>query len=235
MKQIYCYLFLILSLFAISSFADTSTSPSTISVKGAAKLYIPINQVILEIEVKARGKTAKLTEEKGYQLGLKLKKVFQKFGINNKSITKSSTNFNEDIQYENKKKISKFVFRLNYRVFLGNIKLIDAFREECIKAGAIYFNTLDLINNDRAKYERQVTKMAYRDAIEKAQVILQGSGLKLGVPITIHSNYIQDYHKSPTEGIGDGGDFERELLLQQQEFYISKTINVAFNIEREGI
>jgi len=238
MKLRYFWLICILSLLEIQAFAGTNnTAQHTISVNGHAKLNIPIDQVKLGVGVTVYGKSPQKIEEKGYQIGIKLKSIFKKYQINESSITASRTTLNSDNNYddEGKVKTERYYFYLHYSVLINDIKLIDAFRKECIKAGAKQFDTLELLSRGRSDYEAKAKRMAYQNAKEKAQAIISGSGLKLGKPVSIDSRYSSDYatDNNDNEGLGAVSvtPIDRESLLQQKQFFIEEKINVVFSIE----
>ena len=131
-------------------FADTGkVQQGTIAVHGNAVLYIPIDRVDLRVTSHIKGKSPQEAEQKGYQVGVKLKTVFKKFGITEKAIKKSKVGVHIEGDYYNRKKDREYVFDMECLFEFQQFDLIDTFREECIKAGAAEFSTAGFINIKR--------------------------------------------------------------------------------------
>ena len=86
MKLTYYWLVFITLFFGTQAFAEMKHE---ISVVGVATLYIPVNRLLIDINIKVEGQDSSKVEEQGYQRGIDLKKVFQNYGINEQFIINS--------------------------------------------------------------------------------------------------------------------------------------------------
>jgi uncharacterized protein YggE len=239
-KQAYFITALVLMVFVLGNLAVAAesgqTKDSLISVKGTSELYVPADLAHLNFSAVSYGKSPKEAENNGYKVGIKFKNILTKYGVQEKMLTLGKAQLQSFYQSESEGGKKMFSFSMDYGFTLKGFKVIDTLRQELVEAGASEFKISKLANSKMPQFEAKVRQLAYQNAKQQAQEILQTSGLKLGAPLYIEANPSRyKYGEDASEGLGsiatpDENMVKREPLFQQQQLHLKAELEVSFKV-----
>ena len=196
MKSI--YLFLLSSLFAISSSAQVSPNPypRNITVNGSAEMEITPDEIYVQVHLKEYEKKG------GGKIGIeKIRQDFltavRSLGLPDSSLTVAgydANNYNPWWRKKNKKE--ELYAAMTYQVKLRSTAQVDQLVDKLDDNATQNFYISRTTHSKLEEFRRNLKIQAVRAAREKADYLAEAANAKVGVPITINEpgEYYQPYY-----------------------------------------
>lgn len=175
----------------------------TISVSGTGTVSLDADMVSFRIEVSETAETTALAQQETNRKMSTILAILRENGIEDKDISTTALNFSTNYSWRDgvQTKIGEEVSQTVYvRLYSVDVfaPLADAIGSSV--SGISFYNvTFDSTNRKAA--ENQARELAYKDAMEKAQIYAKAAGLELGDPISIQDGYSSYARNSLDTGV----------------------------------
>lgn len=175
----------------------------TISVSGTGTVSLDADMVSFRIEVSETAETTALAQQETNRKMSTILAILRENGIEDKDISTTALNFSTNYSWKDgvQTKIGEEVSQTVYvRLYSVDVfaPLADAIGSSV--SGISFYNvTFDSTNRKAA--ENQARELAYKDAMEKAQIYAKAAGLELGDPISIQDGYSSYARNSLDTGV----------------------------------
>lgn len=151
-----------------------------IKVTGAGSVTVKANEIIIQLGVMTRNKSAQVAQQENAAITTQLIAGLNKIGIENSQIqTSSYTVLPYYRTFENQQNLEGFEINHQLEVTLKDMGAIGAVLDTAFQSGANTTQNLIFKVSDQSKYYKEALSMAVKDAIQKAKVIAR----TLGIPI----------------------------------------------------
>lgn len=188
MKKIFVVFSVLVLL--LCSCATFNKNTSQVSVSGTGTVTLKADMVSFTINVsetaETTGKAQQLANEKLSQILT----ILRSYKILEKDISTTALNFSSEYEWNSDIQKSVKVGENVSQTLSVKMKDLDSFGLLLDELGSrvtgISFYNVSFDCEDREEAKKQARELAYQDALEKAQIYAEQSGLKLGKPITIN-------------------------------------------------
>jgi uncharacterized protein YggE len=224
-------LLLLCLVFGNTCFAQTT--PRTIKVTGSCEYNLSPNEIIIQLDFQEYFTDAAETKASKVKLEVIQEKIMAsltKAGVKKDKITEGGVTVVRPYKHnvETKRRLNKTLY-----VCVGNvaefIKLTRTLEEDDMFDQIVtVFQVSEFKHTDKNTYLTKSRSEAYKDAVEKATLILSQSGQKLGKVVTV-----TEVNKYPNNDKGSFYSFDNAPKDNSgfAPLVISYTVEVTFEIE----
>jgi uncharacterized protein YggE len=250
MKRIFV-LFLAFTFWAVLSNpclgVDNETLPRLINVSGEAEVKVVPDEVILTLGVETWNKDLNLAKELNDERVQKILALANLFKIDSKDVQTGYIAIEPRYDEEyNKKNFIGFFVRKDIVITLKDISKFEDLLSGSLNAGAYYVRGIQFRATELRKYRDQARKLAIKAAREKATMLAEELGERVGAPYSIteqpdhwYSGY--DGWRNSRSGLltqnviqnaGDPANASLDALAPGQ-ISIRAAVSVSFQLVRE--
>ncbi|HYW35905.1 MAG TPA: SIMPL domain-containing protein [Balneolaceae bacterium] len=220
----YLLIFLSFLLFTHTSKPHPNHSLS-VSVTGSVKL--PADQLNFNINMNAEGKTP----QAAYNMHKKREKVLvnllDKFNIQDKNIHYEPVSISKRVSRSNNQSDTTYITQQNVQLVLTDFNAFEQIQIGLIQHHFDNFNA-QFTSSQIEKGENEALKAAIRKAHQKAKLIADQAGVKLGAVQNIH--YQTEHNISPGVNFKAVRSTSSNMLKYQQTITVSANISIDYCI-----
>jgi len=183
----------VLTLAALTSCHTLSndTSMTTVSISGTGTIYLKADIVTFSINVNETAPTTAEAQQAANKKMTAILDILRKFNIEDDKISTTALNFNSEYYWDNGQqiKVGESVSQTVY-VTMEDIDSFPALSDELgSKLNGISFYNVRFDSSQKIKASAQARELAYRNALEKAELYAKTAGLEVVRPVSISEGY----------------------------------------------
>ena len=183
----------VLTLAALTSCHTLSndTSMTTVSISGTGTIYLKADIVTFSINVNETAPTTAEAQQAANKKMTAILDILRKFNIEDNKISTTALNFNSEYYWDNGQqiKVGESVSQTVY-VTMEDIDSFPALSDELgSKLNGISFYNVRFDSSQKIKASAQARELAYRNALEKAELYAKTAGLEVVRPVSISEGY----------------------------------------------
>ena len=183
----------VLALAALTSCHTLSndTSMTTVSISGTGTIYLKADIVTFSINVNETAPTTAEAQQAANKKMTAILDILRKFNIEDDKISTTALNFNSEYYWDNGQqiKVGESVSQTVY-VTMEDIDSFPALSDELgSKLNGISFYNVRFDSSQKIKASAQARELAYRNALEKAELYAKTAGLEVVRPVSISEGY----------------------------------------------
>jgi len=185
----------VLALAALSSCSTLSGNSgeqtTSVSISGNGTIYLKADIVTFSINVNETKATTAEAQQAANKKMTAILDILRKFGIEDDKISTTALNFSTEYYWDNGKqeKIGESVSQTVY-VTMEDIDAFPQLSDELgTKLNGISFYNVRFDSSQKAKASEQARELAYKDALQKAELYAKAAGLQVVRPVSISEGY----------------------------------------------
>ena len=183
----------VLTLAALTSCHTLSndTSMTTVSISGTGTIYLKADIVTFSINVNETAPTTAEAQQAANKKMTAILDILRKFNIEDDKISTTALNFNSEYYWDNGQqiKVGESVSQTVY-VTMEDIDSFPSLSDELgSKLNGISFYNVRFDSSQKIKASAQARELAYRNALEKAELYAKTAGLEVVRPVSISEGY----------------------------------------------
>lgn len=203
-----------------------------IRVSGKATISVVPDQATFTFAIEGRGeKLASLKQDIDSRTAALLR-LCRSLGIDNKKLTATEVSIRPQYNYQNRAFVGYTVSR-TVNVVLTDLGNYSALVSGAIAAGITTIRNITVDSSDRDRLQRDALDAAVRDAHDKAQILAQGAGVKLGKVLSIAEAGVPventSYRLLQTEAMPAGN----AAVVEPGEISITALVTVVYALVAE--
>lgn len=197
MKRFFRLIFTTALVFLLFSCLE-NTDARTISVSGSGAVQVIPDRAVLELSVVTWNPSVSVASNENAALMTKVQKALESAGVPKDSYSTSNYSIRREVSYVNGRSVPGDYRASNVlNVVLADITGVGEVIDAAISAGANELSSLNFTVSDSSEYMEEVRRLAVEQAYEKASVLAEASGSKLGRVMQIsEQSYTQPLYKS---------------------------------------
>lgn len=197
MKRFFRLIFTTALVFLLFSCLE-NTDARTISVSGSGAVQVIPNRAVLELSVVTWNPSVSVASNENAALMTKVQKALESAGVPKDSYSTSNYSIRREVSYVNGRSVPGDYRASNVlNVVLTDITGVGEVIDAAISAGANELSSLNFTVSDSSGYMEEARRLAVEQAYEKASVLAEASGAKLGRVMQIsEQSYTQPLYKS---------------------------------------
>lgn len=206
------------------------TQPSPFSVVGEGTEYTTPDTAIVALGITIDANTVLEAQNKANKTINDIKNAVKKLGVEDKNIKTTNYNIYPNYDYSsNKKNITGYNVNIGISITTENMSTINDVIDTATNLGANEVRNISFDVKDKQKAIDNATKLAIKDAKEKAQKIAKESGINLGKLMNVYisessNQWAKPMYSAADAGMGGGGGTEvepgqTEIKVQATLFY----------------
>lgn len=223
--------FLIL-LLSIVSCSNTETE-SIITVQGSATVKVPVDFLKFRVTLQKEGTELEALVEESYETMLELKHIFlQEWNFPDSLVQTDESSIRRYFDRNSSEDFYRFSQTMTAR--LDSLELFETLRRDLINAGANEFEIISFGSNAEQEYNEKAIQKAYRNALEKAQVLATSADLTIGETKSISTSRVINLDMDFNLAIRGVSTIEDEVLestLIKEYKELEADVNVQFYLE----
>ena len=195
-SKIFLLACVVLTMFAFTSCntlkgeSETKTG-ATVSISGTGTLYLKADIVNFSINVNETEQTTAQAQQAANKKMTEILAILKEFGIEDDQISTTALNFSTDYYWDNGKQI-KTGESVSQTVYV-TMKDIDSFPKLSDELGTrlngISFYNVHFDSSKKDEASSQARELAYKNALEKAELYARTAGFESVRPISISEGY----------------------------------------------
>ncbi len=225
-KKSMCFI-LALLMMAVSCCA--LAEESTLTVRGAGVVYVDADRVTISVGV--REVAAQVTDAQS-AVNEKISAVISAMndlGVTGDSISTNSIGIYPNYDYSsNEEQINGYTAYNSILVVISDVSNAGTYIDAAFAAGA---NSLDYVDFSAADTEdagSRALAMAVQNALEKAQVLAEAAGMRLGGILEIREADSDSYNLPVMYAKGETAPMDTEVVASKQQ--VNAAVNVVFEL-----
>ena len=170
---------------------STDTSMTTVSISGTGTIYLKADIVTFSINVNETAPTTAEAQQAANKKMTAILDILRKFNIEDDKISTTALNFNTEYYWDNGQqvKVGESVSQTVY-VTMEDIDSFPALSDELgSKLNGISFYNVRFDSSQKIKASAQARELAYKNALEKAELYAKTAGLEVVRPVSISEGY----------------------------------------------
>ncbi|MCF6094580.1 SIMPL domain-containing protein [Microaerobacter geothermalis] len=205
---------------------------NVIQVQGKGKLTVVPDIAMVNLGVMTEDRDASVAIQQNSKIFEDVRRAILSLGIKDKDIkTVSFTTYPQYNWKENQQELRGYQVNHMIQVTLRNTKDIGKVLDAASKAGANRVENIRYTTDKTDEYEKEVLKLALKNAREKADVIAAAIGkqitdvakvTQLGVP------YYPDYYSNYSMEVAAKAGYAADTVITPGEITIETTVDVTF-------
>ncbi len=189
---------LILSAIALFTLASCCTAaqsteePTIVSVSGNGIVYLAADTVKFSVNVNETADTTGEAQQKANRKITEILEILKQHGIEDDNISTTALNFNTEYYWQDGKqiKVGETVSQTVY-VTMKDINEFSSLADDLgSKLSGISFYNVSFDSTQKVVASKSARELAYKDALEKAQLYAQQAGLEVARPLSISEGYV---------------------------------------------
>lgn len=193
-KNIAFILFLaivVLSLTSCPRIGQVINERTSVSVSGRGTVYLEADLVNFSVNIHEKASTTAEAQQAVNKNMTAVLNILKEFKIEDKDISTTALNFSTDYYWESGKQIKdgESVSQTVY-VTMRNLNSFPSLADALgTRLTGIQFYNVSFDSTRKAEASKQARELAYKDALEKAQLYAKQAGLEVSRPVNISEDY----------------------------------------------
>lgn len=229
---------------------DCKENQRTVTVAGEASVSSPPDKAIVDFTIETEDFEFREAREKNAAISAKVLNAMRGIGLSEKNINLKNLNVNEKREYDHKQRKSIFKgykanrsFQVN--VFKSNLKLNETLSEKIAQvvnaaseSGITRLGSVSYGIDDDYELKNKALKQAVVNAKEKANLMLNGLGAKLGKVKSVSENtytprpYVKTYARAAAMmDVAESSSMPEPDAYSEGDMTVSSKVNIVFFIE----
>ena len=183
--------FALTSCSTLSGSGNTESASTTVSLSGNGTIYLKADIVTFSINVNETEQTTAEAQQAANKKMTAILEILRKFNIEDDKISTTALNFSTEYYWDNGKqvKVGESVSQTVY-VTMEDIDSFPVLSDELgTKLNGISFYNVRFDSSKKAAATAQARELAYKNALEKAELYAKSAGLQVVRPISINEGY----------------------------------------------
>jgi len=151
---------------------------NTIAVHGRGELSIVPDHASIRVGVNTTADTAEAALKENAAAAERIRQALVRSGIQEKDI--QTVNYDVYPQYNREQRIESYAANYDLAVDTDDIARLSLVLDTCVRSGANRINSIEFSLKDEKKHKQDALVLAIKDAREKAEIIAQSLGRRLG-------------------------------------------------------
>lgn len=229
MKRFFSFLVVTASAFLLFSCSGNKVA-RTISVSGSGAIQVVPDRAVLELSVVTWNPSVSVASNENAALMTKVQKALENAGVPKDSYSTSNYSIRREVSYVNGRSVPGDYRASNVlNVVLTDITRVGEVIDAAISAGANELSSLNFTVSDSSGYLEEARRLAVEQACEKASVLAEASGAKLGRVMQIsEQSYTQPLYKSNMMVMAEA-DAATPVQAGKQDLTVS--VNVLYELK----
>ena len=186
-----CAVLALAALSSCSTLSGSNSQTTSVSISGNGTIYLKADIVTFSINVNETKATTAEAQQAANKKMTAILDILRKFGIEDDKISTTALNFSTEYYWDNGKqeKVGESVSQTVY-VTMEDIDAFPQLSDELgTKLNGISFYNVRFDSSQKAKASEQARELAYRDALQKAELYARTAGLQVVRPVSISEGY----------------------------------------------
>lgn len=191
MVLLVCAALVLAALTSCNTLSSDVSAATTASISGNGTIYLKADIVTFSINVNETEATTALAQQAANRKMTAILDILRKFNIEDDNISTTALNFNTEYYWDNGQqiKVGETVSQTVY-VTMKDIDSFPALSDELgTKLNGISFYNVRFDSSQKIKASAQARELAYRNALEKAELYAKTAGLEVVRPVSISEGY----------------------------------------------
>ncbi len=186
-----CAVLVLVALTSCNTLSADTSSATSVSISGTGTIYLKADIVTFSINVDETASTTAQAQQAANKKMTAILDILRKFNIDDDKISTTALSFNSEYYWDNGKqvKVGESVSQTVY-VTMEDIDSFPALSDELgSKVNGISFYNVRFDSSQKTKASEQARELAYKNALEKAQLYAKAAGLRVVRPVSISEGY----------------------------------------------
>ena len=186
-----CAVLALAALSSCSTLSGSNAETTSVSISGNGTIYLKADIVTFSINVNETEATTAEAQQAANKKMTAILDILKKFGIEDDKISTTALNFSSEYYWDNGKqvKVGESVSQTVY-VTMEDIDAFPQLSDELgTKLNGISFYNVRFDSSQKTKASEQARELAYKNALEKAELYAKAAGLQVVRPVSISEGY----------------------------------------------
>lgn len=186
-----CAALVLAALTSCNTLSTDAKSATTVSISGNGTIYLKADIVTFSINVNETAATTAQAQQAANKKMTAILDILRKFNIEDDKISTTALNFNTEYYWDNGQqiKVGETVSQTVY-VTMEDIDSFPSLSDELgTRLNGISFYNVRFDSSQKSKATTQARELAYKNALEKAELYAKSAGLKVVRPLSISEGY----------------------------------------------